>query len=140
MNNFNKYTNSIKQKEQTTKEQYISQLIKTTETIHKNLSATDRKAAKTEIQRMKRENQRTYNAKVEEKLNLLARGPIKSNNLEYTIKNKPEKKTMAHYQVRAPPDRRNCKAVPGVSTFLNCKVHVGTYGDAARNRLLSKSR
>ena len=102
MNNFNKYTDSIKQKEQTTKEQYISQLIKTTETIHKNLSATDRKAAKTEIQRLKRENQRTHNAKVEEKLNLLARGPIKSNNLEYTIKNKPEKKTMAHYQVRAP--------------------------------------
>ena len=91
MNNFNKYTDSIKQKEQTTKEQYISQLIKTTETIHKNLSATGRKAAKTEIQRLKRENQRTYNAKVEEKLNLLARGPIKSNNLEYTIKNKPEK-------------------------------------------------
>ena len=45
---------------------------------------------------------------------------------------------MAHYQVRAPPDRRNCKAVPGVTTFLNCKVHVGEYGDTARNRLLNR--
>ena len=45
---------------------------------------------------------------------------------------------MAHYQVRAPPDRRNCKAVLGVTTFFNCKVHVGKYGDTARNRLFNR--
>ena len=92
MNNFNKYTDSIKQKTQTISEQYISQLIKITEAIHKNLAAAGKKAAKSKRPCLKRENQHAYRAKVEENLNLLSRGAIKRSDIELTRKNKPEKK------------------------------------------------
>ena len=45
---------------------------------------------------------------------------------------------MAQYRVVAPRDREGCKPVPGVTTFLNCRQNVGTYGINARNRRLKR--
>ena len=69
------YTSDIKRYEQRGSEQYILHSIAKTESRHVEQARGDKEALKNDLPRLKRENQRIYDAKVEDSLLSLARGP-----------------------------------------------------------------
>ena len=56
--------------------QYIQDLINNIENTHERLARGDKEVLKNDLRHLKRDNQRTYDAKVEEKIQSLAKGPL----------------------------------------------------------------
>ena len=74
--NFEIYTTNLKQAIQTKKERYIVNSIAKAEQQQAQLAVADIGALKRDLPRLKKENQRIYNTKVEDKLSNILRGPF----------------------------------------------------------------
>ena len=77
-----------------------------------------------DLPRLVRQAKREYNDKVSIQLQKATKSPLDRLSI-------PQRG-------RAPDDRRGCIPIPGIDTFMNCKVKIGKYGNTYRNRRLQR--